>query len=201
MFKAVTGFLCAMVMIACHTDASAGGMPSQASSLRWRQIAPSPAYNPGFMSLEDSSKGGPLFQCSEKTCQVSGAVCTTRVFPEKPNEWKGEATQDLARETEQSHLARFFAVEEEITRVEPSFESFLSRSNNSDVSAWPSELIESSKSNLVFSGISYQNGGKQRSYPIVVWLSENRLHRTVCSSSGQNRDQQKASVMDFLYGD
>lgn len=188
-----------MMMIIYCAAASAGEMPLQTPNSRWKQVASSPDYNPGFMSLEDSSKGGPLFQCSETGCQISGAICTTRVFPEKPNEWKGETTQDLVGETEQSYLARFFAVQEEIVRVEPTFKDFVLLGDLSKYSIWPSDFIDSGKSKLVFSGISYRNGADERTYPIVVWLSENRLHRTVCSSQGRNRDQQKMSVMDFLF--
>jgi len=174
--------------------------PPAAPAARWRLIGAGPTVNPGFMFIEDTSKGGPIYRCDGAGCVVDGALCITRIYPEQPIRWAGEATESLARETDQSYLARFLQIGNDIARVDSSFDYYVPMLFRRNTATLPPELTGTGDRQIVFSGISYPESQRRETYPIAVWLADNRLYRVVCSSSERTLEEQKQSLLDFIHG-
>jgi hypothetical protein len=189
--------LCFAWVVSPGTFAGAAEDRPVTSRLDWQQVAPKPDFNPGFLLNPDDSEAAAVFQCDGANCSGPKILCTARIFPEKPEIWAQTPTEALVGTDRTAILARYGFVEEDVDRIIPGFIKTVLFSAPGGVSYGLGKILISMGQKMILSDLQYANAEGRRLFHTVVWVSQNRLHRVVCSSAPENDILSRSAALDF----
>jgi hypothetical protein len=185
-----------LASLACQPASTAEEGPRR-SLFDWQLAASRPALRPGFLLLPDDSEPGDVVKCIGLSCGQGQVLCTTRVFPEKPEAWRGVTPTALAGDDDLALLARYGFIEDDVERLIQAYPGFAADAGQGKMSPSKARLVMAGDQSVVLSGMSYASSQGRQSFVTAVWIEKNRLHRAICTAS-MDEAASRAAVLDFL---
>lgn len=186
----------ASAWLACQPAFAADEPPHRPLS-EWQLAAPRPASSPGFLSLQDDSEPGDVLRCVGVACGPGQVVCTTRVFPEKPEVWQGVTTTALVGDDDLALLARYGFIEDDAERLIQAILGSVAGAGRGKMLFSTAYPIAVGDQPVVISDMSYADAGEQHGFVTAVWIEKDRLHRSICTASADEASS-TAAILGFL---